>query len=205
MQAIQLPPADAPPMETANPPHRFRDLLQRAIDGCPDAAHALHAKYSDHIIRVVRGRLPRTLRSKFDSIDFAQDVWLSFYRAAPREFESPEHLLAFLTVVARHKVVDVTRERAVALKRETPRETPLADFADGQSTQRVFAREATPSQMAISREVWNGMLARESPVNQLVLALLRDGNTQQEVAQELNLNRRTVQRILQKALNKIPA
>src|SRR5207302_1816049 len=47
MQATQLPPADALPMEIGNPPHRFRDLLQRAIDGCPDAAHALHAKYSD--------------------------------------------------------------------------------------------------------------------------------------------------------------
>src|SRR5579864_1112444 len=85
------------------PDDPFRSLLRRVLTGCPEAAEELHRDYGDHIIRVVRRRLPRRLRPKFDSVDFAQDVWASFFQAE-HDFKGPEHLMAFLTRVARTKV-----------------------------------------------------------------------------------------------------
>src|SRR5580704_3948714 len=94
--------ADAgdPPVERVS----LRVLLDRVFTGCPGAAEQLQQEYGAHIIRAVRRRLPRQLRPKFDSIDFVQDVWVSFYRAPGRDFRDSEHLIAFLSRVAQNKV-----------------------------------------------------------------------------------------------------
>src|SRR5205823_2591469 len=135
----------------------FRALMQRALEGSTEAAKELETKYRDYIIRAVRQRLSRDLRPKFDSIDFVQDVWASFYRAPAREFESPEHFIAFLTRVAQNKVIDATRGGMYTLKRDVSRERPLVDPAADQPSP-VFARDGTPSELAIGHEVWEQML-----------------------------------------------
>jgi RNA polymerase sigma-70 factor (ECF subfamily) len=188
---------------SAETPPRFRVLMERALEGCSLAAQELQQRYANYIVRAVRRRLPRALRSSFDSVDFVQDVWASFYRAQEHEFESPEHLIAFLTRVAHNKVIDAARDRLLSRKRDASREEPLAHLDLGQEGQKVFAREATPSQTAISRELWTKMLAGQPPAYRQVLVLLREGRTQADVAGALRLNRKTVQRIVQRALEKI--
>jgi RNA polymerase sigma factor (sigma-70 family) len=179
----------------------FRVLLDRVFEGCPGAAEKLQLEYGEHIIRAVRRRLPRQLRPKFDSADFVQDVWASFYRGPARNFQSPEHLIAFLSRMAQNKVSDATEELH-AVKRDARREEPLAPEIDGQNDQRIFAREATPSQSAIGHELWDQMLEGQPPAYRQVLVMLRDGQTQMEIAAALNLHRKTVQRILSRALER---
>ena len=195
--------SDPPGEQLPNDRQLFRTLMQRAFEGSAEAAQELIAKYGEFIIRAVRKRLSQKLRPRFDSIDFVQDVWASFYRGSEREFESPEHLIAFLTRVAQNKVIDAAREGLQTLKRDATRERPLINPApDDKPDQPVFARDGTPSETAIGREVWEQMLQDQPPVYRLVLSRLRDGSTQSEVASELNLPRKTVQRILQRALEK---
>jgi RNA polymerase sigma-70 factor (ECF subfamily) len=183
--------------------HRFRALMQRAQEGSTEAAKELEATYGEYIIRAVRRRLSRLLRPRFDSIDFVQDVWASFYRGSDRDFESPEHLIAFLTRVAQNKVIDAARGGIEAQKRDVTREERIVEPAAGKMPQAVFARDGTPSQTAISHEMWEQMLRNQLPVYRQVLVRLRDGSTQLEVAAELNLPRKTVQRILERAMEKI--
>jgi len=180
----------------------FRTLMQRAFEGSAEAAQELMAKYGEFIIRAVRKRLSYKLRPRFDSIDFVQDVWASFYRGSERDFESPEHLIAFLTRVAQNKVIDAARGGLQTLKRDANRERPLIDPTPDKVDQPVFAREGTPSETAISHEVWEKMLFNQPPVYRLVLSRLREGSTQVEVASELKLPRKTIQRILRQALEK---
>ena len=80
---------------------------------------------------MVRRQLPRLLRSRFDSLDFLQSVWGSFFRrvrSGPTEFEDSRHLVAFLARAAKNKVIDEYR-RAASRKQDMHREEPL--WADG--------------------------------------------------------------------------
>jgi DNA-directed RNA polymerase specialized sigma24 family protein len=61
-------------------PLGFQETMRRAIDGSQEDIQRLINEYGDCIQRVVRRRLDTRLRSKFDSLDFVQMVWASFFR-----------------------------------------------------------------------------------------------------------------------------
>jgi RNA polymerase sigma-70 factor (ECF subfamily) len=180
----------------------FRGLLARVLEGCPGAAEQLQKEYGRHIKRVVRHRLPRQLRARFDSIDFVQDVWASFYRLPGRQFNEPEHLIAYLTRMAHNKVADATDDMRTT-KRNVGREESLTTGVEGVADAKVFARDGTPSEAAIGHELWEQMLEGQLPAYRLVLTMLRDGQSQTEVADRTKLSRKTIQRILARALEKV--
>src|SRR6202022_1858906 len=84
-------------------------------------------RYGHHILHVVRRKLHSKLRPKFDSLDFGQDVWASFFAAEPHDqrFESPSALAAFLAQVARNKVAEAFRTRLQRQKYNLNRENSL--------------------------------------------------------------------------------
>src|SRR5262249_14283511 len=57
----------------------LRGLMERIRAGSQEAARELCDRYGSHILRVVRRKLDKKLRSKFDSVDFLQSVWTSFF------------------------------------------------------------------------------------------------------------------------------
>src|SRR4051794_37316693 len=76
-----------------------RAFLARIRAGDEEAARELLTRYEAQVRLVVRRQLPRLLRSRFDSLDFLQSVWRSFFRrmqAGPEEFEDPQYLVGFL-------------------------------------------------------------------------------------------------------------
>src|ERR1700722_12229829 len=87
---------------------QFHLLMRQAMTGSASAAQELFEKYDAVLLRAIRRKLSHKVRSKFDSLDFVQYVWASFFAepAQQRVFESPEHLVRFLTKLARNKVVD---------------------------------------------------------------------------------------------------
>src|SRR5437868_2232302 len=107
-------------------PPSFQRLMERLRSGAADAPGELLDRYGAHVLRVIRHRLDQRLRQEFDSADFLQDVWKSFFQAPPpgRTFDRPEALIAYLAQVARHKVVDACRRRATHM-RDAGRERPL--------------------------------------------------------------------------------
>ena len=84
----------------------FDRLMEGVRNGSEDAAEELVARFDDDLRRAIRRVLNPVLRSKFDSIDFAQSVWRSFFCGchAERRFDSAAQLKAFLMRMGRNKV-----------------------------------------------------------------------------------------------------
>ena len=57
----------------------FSDLLARAKAGDEQAIREFVSRFEQDVRMMVRSRLPRKLRTQFDSTDFAQAVWQSFF------------------------------------------------------------------------------------------------------------------------------
>jgi RNA polymerase sigma factor (sigma-70 family) len=177
----------------------FDSLMQQVREGSEAAARELVAVYGEHILRVIRRQLNPRLRTKFDSQDFVQAVWASFFAVAPDrcEFGRPQDLAVFLARMAENKVVDVVRQRLQTQRHDVKRETPLDDgqnnFADC-----LAARQPTAEEVAVAREEWERLLRDQPEEHRRVLDLLRRGYGRGEVARELSLNARTMYRILRR-------
>src|SRR6516162_6964513 len=108
----------------ASSQEELQNLMQRLRDGSQAAAQELYERYGHHILRVVRRKLDKKLRAKFDSVDFVQSVWTSFFVNPSHQFafERPEELIAFLAKLAHDKLVDVLRQRYGTIKYNVNRE-----------------------------------------------------------------------------------
>ena len=177
----------------------FQVLLQRVCDGSEEAAWELVEKYGDHIRRAVRRSLDARLRSKFDSLDFVQLVWSSFFRARGRaqRFNHPGELVAFLRTMARNKVGMETRRRLNTEKLNVGRERSLDALPDRDSLVPA-SREDTPVAAAIAREQWNRILQDHPEHYQEVIRMRLQGHTCCGIADSLGLSERTVRRFLKK-------
>src|ERR1700728_233575 len=105
----------------------IQGLLARIKDGDEGAARELLCRYESKVRMVVRRQLPRLLRSRFDSLDFLQSVWGSFFyriRARSKDLDEEPNLIAFLAWAARNKVIDEYR-RAATQRQDIHRESPL--------------------------------------------------------------------------------
>lgn len=177
----------------------FKDLLQEIQQGSQDAAHTFLDRYGEHILRVIRRRLDRKLRSKFDSCDFLQDVLASFFHhpPPPEAFAGPEALFRYLTIMARNKVIDVVRGRMQMQKHNVNRENSLDGSAKIQAAL-VHGPEPTPSEVAVADEQWHGMLKGQPAHYQEILKMRRQGHTYGDIAAALHLSPKMVQRLLDK-------
>src|SRR5208283_4391989 len=104
----------------------LRDDLSRTLldaqKGDQSAWEALFRECYPKVRRVVRRRLDRSMRSLYDSTDFASDVMKSLAANLDQlNFPSVESLIAFLSHVAEQKVIDEYR-RQHTLKRDVTRE-----------------------------------------------------------------------------------
>src|SRR5215216_8031531 len=132
----------------------IRGFLRRIQAGDEEAARELLARYEAEVRLVVRRQLPRLLRSRFDSLDFLQSVWGSFFRkvrTGPAEFEDARHLVAFLARAAKNKVIDEYR-RAASRKQDMHREEPI--WGEGDRPKELAADLDTPSEVAQAREAF---------------------------------------------------
>ena len=177
----------------------FRALIEDAQAGSQDAIRQLIDQYAPHIIRTVRRRLSRSIRAKFDSIDFAQAVWASFFAGSQQfaRFDRPEELMGYLATLARNKVVDETRRRMMTEKYNVNRERSLND-SNLLSARRLAAQEPSPSEVAVADELWKRLLRGQPAQYRQILELRRNGNTQQQIAEQLGVNERTVRRTIQR-------
>ncbi len=177
----------------------FRRLMLRVQTGDPEAAQELYERYGEHLLRVVRRRLHHPLRTRFDSQDFVQDVWKSFFsdELTQRDFESPSALVAFLIDIAQKKVSGAYRQHAGTAKRAMNRDRSLDD-SQAFDKAALAATQATPSQVVMAEEQWERLLRNQPPQYQRMLLLLRHGYTHAEIAEKLQTTTKTVQRLLRR-------
>ena len=118
------------------------ELLRRAKAGENAAIRDFLAQFEQEVRTMVRSRLPKKLRTQFDSTDFVQSVWQSFFvDSDSREFATVEHLRGFLFGMVRNKVreqhrrltrtekYDLAREERLYVRRGRPRRAPRGRFA----------------------------------------------------------------------------
>ena len=175
----------------------LRAFLARVRAGDEAAARELLTRYEAQVRLVVRRQLPRLLRSRFDSMDFLQSVWRSFFRrmrAGPEEFEAPHHLVAFLARAARNKVIDEYR-RACSLKQDMHLEEPL--WAEGSRPRELVADTESPSELAEAREAFGRLRDLLPEDRRGILELKVQGLTNPEIGARLGLSERTVRRVLE--------
>ncbi len=175
----------------------FRSLLSAPLDGDPEAAGRLCRDYEEPILRVVRRKLLPHLRSRYDSLDFVNDVWVSFFANPPQDarLASPQSLIAYLAQMASNKVVEARRS-STAAKNNIGREMPLDAAARADHVGGIPGPEATPSQIVGAEDEFQRLLRGRSPMHQGILNLLRDGMTYREIADRLNTTEKTVQRLV---------
>jgi RNA polymerase sigma factor (sigma-70 family) len=189
-----------------SPREDFTLLMHRVRAGCPEAARRVFDDYGGHVLRVVRRKLHDRLRAQFDSLDFTQDVWASFFAVPPDRFtfQTPDELVRFLSRMACHKVIEVHRQRFDGGKRRLDAEQPLdAVSADGERPIDPPVADPTPSQCAIANERWEQILAGQPDDFRRVLELLRLGHTRKEIAQRLGLHPKRIQRLLHQLTQRV--
>jgi len=184
----------------------FSDLIRRVGEGSEEAAWELVEQYGETIRRAVRRRLNGALRPKFDSLDFVQLVWSSFFRVRSKvtRFGHPRELVAFLVTMARNKVGMEARRRLLTKKYNVNREHSL-DQVCGRSRADVPDSQPAPIEVLIARETWNRMLEKRPEHYQQIIRMRLQGRTYQDIADSLQLAESTVRRFLKKLLRETVA
>jgi RNA polymerase sigma-70 factor (ECF subfamily) len=175
----------------------FRRLLQQAAGRSPEAIQQLVECYTPHILRAVRRRLHRAIRSKFDSIDFTQAVWASFFTGIDQgiQFQRPEELVGYLATMARHKVIEELRRHLETDKYDVHRERSLDDPTSSE-VEHVADPGPSPSEVMACHEMWQGLTEGAPAHYRRVLELRRAGHTYEQIAEQVGIHKKTVCRII---------
>ena len=179
----------------------FEALMRQIAAGSESAAWQLVEVYGPHVRRAVRRNLNPKLRQQFDSLDFAQAVWASVFviRTKLTDVDRPEQLIALLTTIARNKVVDMVRQRIGTKKYDVSREVSV-DREGMEAASLLVSPDPSPSEFAIARERWESLMRDQPQHYRRIVALRLRGDSYREIAGELNISDKTVQRVLGKLL-----
>jgi RNA polymerase sigma factor (sigma-70 family) len=186
-------------MADSDPPREegeLRQFLARIRDGDEDAARELLRRYEAKVRLVVRRQLPRLLRSRFDSQDFVQSIWGSFFRritTSPTELDDTASLIGFLARAARNKVIDEYR-RASGCKQDKRREESMWE---GSEPRALADGSDTPIEVAEANEAFSRLRDLLPEDRRTVLDLKAEGLSTVEIAARLGLGERTVRRVIE--------
>lgn len=164
-------------------------LLAKLHQGDEAAAEQVFLAYEPYLRMVVRRQLTSGLRTKFDSIDIVQSVWVDLlkgFREAGWRFGSADQLRAFLVKATRNRFIDRLRQHRLALEKERP----LADSAATASDQ------DGPTSLARAQELWDRILEKCPPGHREIVNLKREGFSPSEIAERTGLHPGSVRRIL---------
>jgi RNA polymerase sigma-70 factor (ECF subfamily) len=171
---------------------QFNSLLQRLRDGDCEAAEKLYIAYEPYLRRVVRCHLSNRLRTKFDSTDVVQSVWVHVLHGVGRagwQFREEADLRALLGTVARRRLISRYRHHRLALERELP----------GAEVEMLPARrQPRPSEVAQAEELWAKLLRLCPPAHHEILRLRRRGLLLEEIAKRTGMHEGSVRRILRR-------
>ncbi len=185
------------------------ELVARARNGDDAAIREILSQFEGEVRMMVRGRLPRKLRTQFDSMDFVQAVWQSFFvdlKDRSKEFENVQHLRGFLDGVARNKVFEQHRRLTKTEKYTLAREERLyVRRGDRDVAREVVSPEPTPSQAFQVSDRLAQLTEGCTPRDVEILTLRYEGLTLDEIAARTGMNERSVRRIIDAARARMEA
>ena len=172
-----------------------KSLIERARQGDQQAWHELFEDCYPKIVRVIRRRLSRPLRSVYDSTDIANEVMKSLAAKFDQiDFTSIAGLRAYLIHAAECKVVDGYRH-GHALKRDFAR-TQGALPGDGQGPLEIPDNGPTPSQIAVASESAASLLREQGDEERSIIEMKVHGYSNPEVSEAVGWHLRKVERFL---------
>jgi RNA polymerase sigma factor (sigma-70 family) len=181
----------------------LNDLLSRARAGDEAAIRDFLSRFEQEVTTMVRSRLPRRLRTQFDSTDFVQAVWKSLLVESghdSRDFEDVEHFRGFLYGMVRNKVSEQQRRLTKTAKYDLAREERLyIRRGDRDVAREVVSPEPSPSQAVQANDRMAQLTAGKSPREIEILMLRRQGLTLLEIAERTGINERSVRRVIDSA------
>ncbi len=184
----------------------FVGLLSRARAGDDAATATLLGAFEADVRIMVRVRLPKALRSRFDTMDFVQAVWQSVFSGGGRvaTITSPGHFRGYLAGVARNKVLEEFRRRTRTRKFDLGREEPLYVRRGHLETPRDLPGfDPSPSQVAQADECWDRLVAGRTPIDAQIVRLRSEGSTFDEIAAKTGLSERSVRRAIEAARKRV--
>ena len=173
------------------------DLIERARNGDQQAWQVLFDDFYPKIIRVIRRRMSRPLRSLYDSTDIANEVMKSLAAKFHHlDVESISGLRAYLIRAAECKVVDGFRH-GHAMKRDIARNQATYP-GDDLGQLEVLDRSPTASQVAVATESEESLRNQRDEAQRTAVAMKIDGFTNNEVSQTTGWHIRKVERFLER-------
>ena len=177
--------------------------LREAHLGDQAAWEMLFKECYPKVRRVVRRKLDRSMRSLYDSTDFASDVMKSLAANFDQlQFPSIESLMAFLATVAEQKVIDEYRRRHT-LKRDVTRERPIEAGRSDSGPVQVPSGDPTASQVAQANEFHERLLEDRNATERTIIELKQEGYTTADIAERTGWNIKKVQRFLKDLLDSV--
>lgn len=167
-------------------------LLLKLSTGDALAAEQVFLAYEPYLRKIVRRRLPIKLRTKFDSTDIVQSIWVDLLRDVREgelRFTDANHLRAFLIRVTCNRFNDRFRHNRLAVEKERP-----LGGIEGEAC--AVSRQPAPSDVVQAEDLWEQMLALCPPAHQELLRLRRDGVPLAEIATRTGLHPGSIRRIL---------
>lgn len=168
------------------------ELLKQLCDGDMAAAERVFIEYEPYLRKAVRRQLPAQLRSKFDSADILQSVWVSLlrgFRESGWRFADADQLRGFLFVATRNRLIDRVRMH----RNTVSREEPLSKYVKRHP---LTSPQPRPSEIAQASDLWERLLACCPPEHHRLLSLRQQGHTLAEIAAQTGLHPDSVRRIL---------
>jgi len=180
------------------------ELTQRMAlvkQGDEAAVRDLLSLFENEVRMVVRGRLPRVLRTQFDSMDFVQAVWKSVLTKDGPDlgrFGNARHFFAFLAGVARNKVYEEHRRRTQTAKYNVGRQESLYVRRGNREVVRDLpSGDPSPSQPVHVRDRLEQLLEGRSELERRVIKLRLEGLNFAEIGERLGLQEWAVRRAIE--------
>jgi RNA polymerase sigma-70 factor (ECF subfamily) len=189
--------------ETIN---EFAALMERLRGGDQEAAREVYERYGEAVRRVVRRRLEVRMRRQYDSEDFSQCVWSSFFAVPSSDqlFQTPDALISYLSRMAVNKVIESKRRQLGTQRRgggnDRSLDSEIAVGSQGALTLGQTLADTLPTSSEIVRadELKEDLLDKVPPGHRRIFELLQEGYTQVEIAERLNIDRRVIYRIVER-------
>lgn len=183
-------------------------LVTLAKDGDQSAMNKLFAVYNARVLRIVRMRMGRELRSKQESMDIVQDAFISALRSLDNfTYQNEGDFLRWLSKIVENRIRD-NIGKLHANKRDVRKEIPLNNTS---ATQDTFAGtfepidNTTPSLILSNGEGLNKLekaIGELKPEYREVIILTKiEGLSHKEVGEKLDKSPDAVRMLLARAMS----
>ncbi len=177
------------------------ELLEEWRQGNEQAAEEIFQRYVERLIALARSRLSAKLSRRLDPEDVVQSAYRSFFRQARddryalRRSGDLWRLLAAITLNKLHGQIEyhTAQKRAVDQEENAPADRSLFSVRPD-----AVARGPSPSEaLAVVEELEEVMRGLDA-VHRRILELRLQGQSVEEIAEDVQRSERTVRRVLEK-------